>query len=149
MLSSYKHFSECAYCVMFKVHVWNVLCQLQCRLAVSSAILWLRCQSLADQTVPILGALPQFFQVLHVVLVNAVLQNHPRQHSRRGLDPDCWVQPQTAQTKFASADGRSPVLMCSMCRSPILLENDVLIIIKIYLIDFYAHNICFKFPKVV
>ena len=60
-------------CIMFKVHVWNVLCQLQCRLAVSCAISWLPCQLLTDQTVPLLGALPQLFHVLHLVLINSVL----------------------------------------------------------------------------
>jgi len=34
-------------CVL--THVWNVIYQLQCRLAVSCAIPWLQCQSLADQ----------------------------------------------------------------------------------------------------
>ena len=39
----------CNKAVMFTMHVWNVLRQLQCRLEVSRAIAWLHCRPLADQ----------------------------------------------------------------------------------------------------
>jgi len=63
-----------------KVHVRNVLRQLQCRLAVSCAIPWLQCQSLADQDRPTpprraAAALPRVLDLY--VVVNTVLQNPP------------------------------------------------------------------------
>jgi len=44
---SYRSFYHM--CIVFKVHVWNVLRQLQCRLAVSCASHWLQSQSVADE----------------------------------------------------------------------------------------------------
>ena len=71
----------------------------------------------------LLGTLLQLFHVIGLVVVNVIQQNSP-QHSRLGLDLDCWTATES-RIKFCRHLLRQIYgLLCLIYRGPVLLNNN-------------------------